>query len=222
MREATVEPDAIFSYSAGISACEKGEQWEQALALLSEMREAKVEPDVISYSAGISACEKGDQWQRAVALLRELWAAKLEPDVILIYNAGISACEKGEQWQWALLLFGEMREARVEPSVTSYSAGISACGKLEQWHRALALLGEMRHAKLEPNIVLRRWRQRVRESELCWRVGLSPSQAEWLRTLSLPRLWCELSLQILRRAGGSVVTHGQRCCKMIRRGENWP
>ena len=52
------------------------------MALLSEMWEAKLEPNVISYSAGISACEKGNQWQRALALLSEMWEAKLEPDVI--------------------------------------------------------------------------------------------------------------------------------------------
>ena len=72
----------LVSYNAGISACEKGDQWQRALALLSEMREAKLEPSVISYSAGISACEKGEQWQRALALLSEMWEAKLEPDVI--------------------------------------------------------------------------------------------------------------------------------------------
>ncbi|CAK0841217.1 unnamed protein product [Prorocentrum cordatum] len=37
------EPMVIFSYSAGISACGKGTQWQRALALLSEMREAKLE-----------------------------------------------------------------------------------------------------------------------------------------------------------------------------------
>ncbi|CAK0838558.1 unnamed protein product [Prorocentrum cordatum] len=47
------------SYNAGISACEKREQWQRSLALLSEMCEAKLEPDIISYTAGISACEKG-------------------------------------------------------------------------------------------------------------------------------------------------------------------
>ena len=77
-----VHGSALVSYNAGISACEKGEQWQRALALLSEMWEAKLEPDVISYSAGISACEKGEQWQRALALLSEMWEAKLEPDVI--------------------------------------------------------------------------------------------------------------------------------------------
>ncbi|CAK0841671.1 unnamed protein product [Prorocentrum cordatum] len=103
-----------ISYNAGISACEKGEQWQRALALLSEMWEAKLEPDVIfSYSAGISACAKGEQWHRALALLSEKWEAKLELDVS--YSAGISACEKGEQWQWALALLSEMWVAKLEP-----------------------------------------------------------------------------------------------------------
>ncbi|CAK0851248.1 unnamed protein product [Prorocentrum cordatum] len=94
MCEATVEPN-IFSYSAGISACEKGEQWQPALALLSEMREAKVSPDVIyTYSAGISACEKGKKWQLALGLLSEMCEATVEPN-IFSYSAGISACEKG-------------------------------------------------------------------------------------------------------------------------------
>ncbi|CAK0877493.1 unnamed protein product [Prorocentrum cordatum] len=74
---------ALVSYSAGISACEKGEQWQPALALLSEMWEAKLEPDVISYSAGISACGKSEQWHRALALLSEMREAQLEPNVNL-------------------------------------------------------------------------------------------------------------------------------------------
>ncbi|CAK0853897.1 unnamed protein product [Prorocentrum cordatum] len=152
MREAKLEPN-------------KGEQWQRALALLSEMWEAKLEPDVISYNAGISACEKGEQWQRALALLSEMWEAKLEPDVIS-YSAGISACEKGEQWQRALALLSEMWEAKLEPNVISYSAGISACEKGEQWQRALALLSEMWEAKLEPDVIsYSRWDQRVREGQ---------------------------------------------------------
>ncbi|CAK0800611.1 unnamed protein product [Prorocentrum cordatum] len=81
MREAKLEPNVI-SYSAGISACEKGDQWQRALALLSEMRDAKLEPNAIfSYNAGMSACEKGEQWQRALALLGGMREVKLEPNV---------------------------------------------------------------------------------------------------------------------------------------------
>ena len=42
-----VHGSALVSYSAGISACEKGEQWQRALALLSEMWAAKLEPGVV-------------------------------------------------------------------------------------------------------------------------------------------------------------------------------
>ena len=65
----------LVSYNVGLSACGKGEQWQRALALLSEMWEAKLEPNVVSYSAGISACKTGKQWQRALALLGEMCEA---------------------------------------------------------------------------------------------------------------------------------------------------
>ncbi|CAK0898954.1 unnamed protein product [Prorocentrum cordatum] len=45
LRDAKSEPRAI-SYSAGISACDKGEQWQRVRALLSEMREVELEPTV--------------------------------------------------------------------------------------------------------------------------------------------------------------------------------
>ncbi|CAK0800612.1 unnamed protein product [Prorocentrum cordatum] len=53
MREAKLEPDAaVLSYNAGISACETSEQWQRALALLSEMWEVKLEPNVITTTLG--------------------------------------------------------------------------------------------------------------------------------------------------------------------------
>ncbi|CAK0879375.1 unnamed protein product [Prorocentrum cordatum] len=151
MREATLYP-SIISYTAGISACEQGEQWQPALALLNEMRQTKLELDVVSYSAGISACGKGEQWQRALALLSEMWKAEFDPNVISC-SAGISACEKGDQWQRALALLSEMCEARLESNVVSYNAGISAGEKGRQWQLSLALLREMRESKLVPDVI---------------------------------------------------------------------
>ena len=49
-----VHGSALVSYNAGISACEKGGQWPEALSLLREMGELKVEPSVISYSTSYS------------------------------------------------------------------------------------------------------------------------------------------------------------------------
>ena len=55
----------VVSYSAAMSASEKGKQWEVALALLQEMVRKELMPDVVSYSAAMSACEKGAHARRA-------------------------------------------------------------------------------------------------------------------------------------------------------------
>ncbi|CAK0887543.1 unnamed protein product [Prorocentrum cordatum] len=96
------------SYNAVTSACEKGDQWHWALALLSEMWEANLEPDDISYSAGISACEKGGQWQRALSLLSEMWEAKLVPNAMSC-SAGILACDRSGQGQRAIWLLKDLQ-----------------------------------------------------------------------------------------------------------------
>ena len=49
----------VVSYSAGISACEKGKHWQGALRLLQEMLQRSLTPDVVSHNAAISACDKG-------------------------------------------------------------------------------------------------------------------------------------------------------------------
>ena len=72
----------VISFSAAISACEKVEQWEQALALLHNMRETGLTAYVIRHTASsavregkavgqcghLSAREKGEQWQQALSL----------------------------------------------------------------------------------------------------------------------------------------------------------
>ena len=49
----------VISYIAGISACEKGGQWEQALVLHDDMCNSDMTRDDIIHIAGMSACEKG-------------------------------------------------------------------------------------------------------------------------------------------------------------------
>jgi pentatricopeptide repeat protein len=81
-------------YSAAISACEKGSQWQRALDLLQEMKDCDIRPVVIIYSAAMSACEKGGQWQRALDLLQEMKKCYVQPNVIS-YSAAISASDRG-------------------------------------------------------------------------------------------------------------------------------
>ena len=81
----------LVSYNAGISACEKGGQWQRALSLLSEMRESRLEPNVISYIAEICTCERCGQWRQALSLL-----SNLEPNEDS-YKLGIAAHERSSR-----------------------------------------------------------------------------------------------------------------------------
>ena len=101
------------SYSASISACEKGSQWVQALALLRGMPGRRLEPSAVSYSASISACEKGSQGVQALTLLRGLPGRRLETNAAS-YNASIRACGKGSQWLQALAWLRKVHDRRLE------------------------------------------------------------------------------------------------------------
>ncbi len=53
-------PDVV-SFTAAISACEKGKQWEGGLVLLPEVAHELLALNVGSFSAAIGACEKDKQ-----------------------------------------------------------------------------------------------------------------------------------------------------------------
>ena len=91
MWRSRLEPNVI-SYSSATSACEKGQQWEQALSLLPEMQSSRLEPDVISYSSAISACEVCGRSADSLQLWRRLLDADVIPDVAT-FNAAVGVLE---------------------------------------------------------------------------------------------------------------------------------
>ena len=62
----------VITYSAVISACEKGGQWEKALEVFASMDSNGVSPNDITYCAVISACEKGRQWEKALEIFASM------------------------------------------------------------------------------------------------------------------------------------------------------
>ncbi|CAE7838544.1 EMB2654 [Symbiodinium sp. CCMP2592] len=140
----SVLQDSIFSlntlcFNAAITACEKGQQWVQALAVLDALMAVGVPADTVSFSGAISACEKCRQWERALALLGQLQRYHLVPDTIAC-SAAISACEKSGRWQQALSVLSTMLEERSRTDLVIFSAAISACEKGRKWQEALQLL----------------------------------------------------------------------------------
>ena len=62
----------VYTYSALISACEKGKQPERALELFEAMQRQDKVPSVITYNALISACEKGKQPEQAFEVFKAM------------------------------------------------------------------------------------------------------------------------------------------------------
>ena len=50
MPKAQIQQDVI-SYNAAVSACEKGGQWQEALALFEGMSSVQLQPNLISFNA---------------------------------------------------------------------------------------------------------------------------------------------------------------------------
>merc|ERR1712176_1285716 len=101
MQEAGVTPNVI-SYSAAISACEKGLQWELALKLFGEMREAGVAPDCATLQALMQVLVSVSHFEEGFRLLGQI-EAKVYGDlqdepVYCIYHTLQSALRhKGDQ-----------------------------------------------------------------------------------------------------------------------------
>eukprot|EP00415_Alexandrium_ostenfeldii_P005144 UN5144 len=81
MIQSRVEPNVV-TFSAVISACEKGGQWLAALTLLSSMIKLGIVPNVVSCNAAVSTCEKSGQWLVALALLSSMAWLHIEPTVV--------------------------------------------------------------------------------------------------------------------------------------------
>ncbi|CAL1131192.1 unnamed protein product [Cladocopium goreaui] len=133
----------INAYNAAISACNKGEEWQRALQLLSNLPQAQLLPDVVTFNTASSACGKVSEWQRSLTLLQQMQDLQLEATVIS-FGAALSAAEKGQQWPLALQLLSEMKDGLVAGNVIVFSAAISACEKGSQWLQAMQLLEDLK------------------------------------------------------------------------------
>ena len=61
-----------ITYNAAISACGKGEQWQQALHLSKRLPGEGVEQHSITYNTAINTCEKSEKWQQGLCLLERM------------------------------------------------------------------------------------------------------------------------------------------------------
>ena len=142
-RRLRLEPDAI-TFSAALSACEKGVEWVRALNLLEEMLQQRVAPTAVTQGAAVAACEKGRQWQKAQALLGRVGLT------VVLCNSMMAACDKGGRWEEALRLLGQMQQAsQLRPNAMVYTSLASSCGRAGRWEQAVTFAREALRRDLE-------------------------------------------------------------------------
>jgi pentatricopeptide repeat protein len=185
-----IRPQTTKEYFHAIGAFAKVRDWRGALALLDEMHERRVQPDMYCYSAALTALDKARQPKRALALFDEMRRDGVAANVFT-FTATISACAKGDarEARRGLALLDEMKAAGVEPNAITYNAAIAACG--DNWETALRLIDEMETHRLRPT--------RVSYSSVAQRSRASAAVIASVHLSAPQRTWVGL-----RRRGGSV------------------
>eukprot|EP00435_Cladocopium_sp_Y103_P055504 s762_g18.t1 len=140
----------VASYSTLISACEKQQDTDAALAVLKRMGSSALLPNVVACSAAISSC--GGKWQTSMWLFECMQLQIVEQDAIT-YNAVISSCEKSKKADLALSLFDEMPRRQIRPTEITYNALISACDKCSYFRQGVDLLKDMNLQGLQSDVI---------------------------------------------------------------------
>ena len=103
-----VRPD-VYTYTAAISACERGGQPTAALETFARMQSAGVEPTTAAYNAAIRAAATRELWPVSLSLLEDMRADGVPLDLVS-YNTALTACERGAELSEAVLLLEELEE----------------------------------------------------------------------------------------------------------------
>ena len=120
-RQKVVEQNQAMN---GMVKCTK---WEQALVVLPELQEQRLEPSVVTYNTLISACVQGAQWALALSFLHHLQQQRLAN--VISFSTALSALDAASLWIEAVALLMSMGGASVEGNSMTYNAAISACSK---------------------------------------------------------------------------------------------
>ena len=131
--------DVAEIFAAAIQACDRSQQKDAALSLLTRMQDLEVRPLVAAYAAAIRACRHGDaDVSTARMLMQRMRRLQIGPDTNA-YNSFISVlASAGGMGEVALSTLEEMRREKVEPDAYTYACVITACKPTHQQHLALS------------------------------------------------------------------------------------
>ncbi|CAK9089346.1 unnamed protein product [Durusdinium trenchii] len=144
--------DGLISYNIAMSAWHRGEHWQEALALLAELRALNLALNVITYSVAIGACHVAGRWQWSLNFLRELCNNGHVANLIT-YNAVMCACDDRGKWQFAISLYEKSQQQDTVTKSIAVKAYATGGRRLE----TAAMLSELSEQGLQAS-----WRTRFK------------------------------------------------------------
>lgn len=144
-----------LTYSALISACEKGREWKLAGTLMS----LSSQRDTITISALLSAFQKADRWEGAFHQLSLMPLRRVLPNAFSINAVIGSSCDGC--WAQPLFMLRAPKFTAVTDEISYNSVMMSICEEVQQWKVALELLSSMGQHRVQPDEARRRRRRTI-------------------------------------------------------------
>ncbi|CAM9386504.1 unnamed protein product [Scytosiphon promiscuus] len=126
-------------FGGAIEACAVNGEWQKAVSLLDEMRQARMSPDARCYGNAMRACAAGGNWQLSLALLNTMKKEGVTRTAFN-YNIAMQACRKAQRNGKALSLLAEMEKDSVTPDIVTYNTCVTIAGQAGRLDDALELL----------------------------------------------------------------------------------
>ena len=141
-RAADAPPVETTHYNVVIATCAAARRWQEALELLTRMRQRGVPRDTFTYNSVLSALGRGGRWKLAMKVFNEMQSEQVPPTTVTFASA-IAACGRAGEWQRALSLLDIASQTGTPRNTIVYSSAITACEKAGEWQAALELLERM-------------------------------------------------------------------------------
>jgi pentatricopeptide repeat domain-containing protein 1 len=127
--------------------------YQEAMALLDQMRKDGIEPDGFSFTSTISCCGYEGRWQEALELIRAMreGGPRTQPNK-LAYTAAMTSCGKWGQVDDAILLFRQMQQQGLKADRIAYNSLFTALRIAKRSNEAFELWDEM--LGMNKNVVL--------------------------------------------------------------------
>lgn len=126
---------------------------EEAEKLLMEMKDGKMEPQLVTYNSMINGYCEVRKMEDAEKMVVEMKARNLEPNLIT-YNTLINGYSKVQKMEEAEKLVVEMKERNIEPDLVTYVNMIKGYVAINKVDDGLELVEEMKRKRFDDSMCL--------------------------------------------------------------------